>query len=57
MIYKYDYKSLPELPKGGVEVAKELTKICKPESNCLALNMWLNQIYLFSLEYDIYKNE
>ena len=45
---------LPDMPKAGTEVAKELDELCQ-DNKCLHLNRWLNKLYLFKQEYLIYK--
>lgn len=47
--------SLPEFPIAGKAVAQELsTRNCSKEQ-CPNLNNWLNEIYLFKLKYEIYR--
>jgi hypothetical protein len=46
---------MPEMPVAGAKVAEELsTRNCSKEQ-CPNLNNWLNEIYLFKLKYEIYR--
>jgi hypothetical protein len=45
---------LPDMPKAGKEVARELEVVCD-DVKCLHLNNWLNELYFFKQEYLIYK--
>jgi len=51
----YELPPLPELPIAGTKVADELEQICVKENQCIAINTWLNELYLFHKQYDIYK--
>lgn len=44
------------MPVAGPKVADELEKLCEPWDSCYNLNNWLNELYLFKLQYEIYKN-
>lgn len=48
---------LPNMPKAGPEVAKELAVLCNKANKCVKLNLWLNELYLFRQIYKEYKNE
>jgi len=47
---------LPEMPLAGKAVAAELKEVCAPQK-CKNLNEWLNELYLFRGQYNIYKQE
>lgn len=38
----------------GPKVAAELEKICN-EKSCYHLNNWLNELFLFKCQYEIYR--
>lgn len=46
---------LPVMPLAGSKVADELELICTP-NKCYNLNNWLNELYLFRQQYQIYKS-
>jgi hypothetical protein len=46
---------LPDMPKAGEKVATEIEVLCQ-NKNCTQLNMWLNELYFFRQEYEVYKN-
>jgi hypothetical protein len=57
---KKNYKSAaiykPQMPIAGVFVADELSKLCI-DNKCYNLNNYLNKLYLFKMQYDVfYKN-
>ena len=45
---------LPEMPLGGQNVANELIVVCT-EKSCPNLIEWLNEMYIFRIQYSIYK--
>jgi hypothetical protein len=45
---------VPDMPKAGKEVARELEIVCD-DAKCLHLNNWINELYFFKQEYLIYK--
>lgn len=47
----YSYNNLPEFPKAGTEVARELEEICD-DVKCKNTNDWLNRLYRFYIEYN-----
>ena len=46
---------LPTMPVAGPKVANELKLVCDPWDSCYNLNNWLNELYLFKLQYEIYQ--
>ena len=61
---------MPELPNAGPNVAHEIEIACRTEKTlttgevsvdyeekCHFLNMWLNDIFLFKIEYVIYRED
>lgn len=48
--------NLPEMPIAGPKVARELEINCQI-SNCIETITYLNHLYLFKLQYDIYREE
>jgi hypothetical protein len=47
---------MPLIPIAGQKVADELEKVCKAD-RCINLTNWLNEMYLFNIKYNIYRNE
>jgi hypothetical protein len=45
---------LPEMPIAGEKVANELELLCN-DKNCFHLNNWLNELYLFKAQYEVYR--
>jgi len=46
---------LPEMPLAGSKVADELESVCNNKS-CYNLNNWLNELYLFREQYQVYRS-
>ena len=46
---------LPEMPLAGSRVADELEALCIG-NKCYNLNNWLNELYLFREQYQVYKS-
>jgi len=46
---------LPTMPLAGSKVADELELVCTG-NKCYNLNNWLNELYLFREQYQIYKS-
>jgi hypothetical protein len=42
------------MPIAGEKVANEIALICNDKS-CYHLNNWLNELYLFKSQYEIYR--
>jgi len=47
---------LPEMPIAGKAVAVELKEVCAA-GKCKNLNEWLNKLYLFRGQYNIYRQQ
>lgn len=47
---------LPLIPIAGEKVADELERLCTKDK-CINLTMWLNDMYIFTIKYNIYRNE
>lgn len=47
---------LPEMPLAGKAVAAELKEVCTA-NKCKNLNEWLNALYLFRGQYNIYRQQ
>jgi len=47
---------LPMIPIAGEKVANELERVCVKDK-CSNLTMWLNDMYIFTIKYNIYRNE
>jgi hypothetical protein len=45
---------LPIMPTAGEKVANELELVCT-EKSCHHLNSWLNELYLFKSQYEVYR--
>lgn len=50
--YNANYLDLPIMPIAGAKVATELKAVCTDQT-CNNLNKWLNELYLFKVEYEI----
>lgn len=50
----YELLPLPPLPIAGAPVANELELLCNKNS-CIAINNWLNELYLFRKQYNLYR--
>ena len=48
--------NLPEMPIAGIKVADELKAICTKDK-CNNINDWLNRLYVFRVQYLIYREE
>lgn len=48
--------NLPEMPIAGDRVASELVAVCD-KIKCPNTNNWLNELYLFSQQYNVYREE
>jgi hypothetical protein len=46
---------LPVIPLAGSKVADELEMLCT-NNKCYNLNNWLNELYLFREQYQIYRS-
>jgi hypothetical protein len=46
----------PMIPIAGEKVANELERVCVKDK-CTNLTMWLNDMYIFTIKYNIYRNE
>jgi hypothetical protein len=46
---------LPVMPLAGSKVADELETVCTG-NKCYNLNNWLNELYLFREQYQVYKS-
>ena len=49
--------NLPEMPTISLEAIKEVKSVCIPRKSCDNLNNWLNELYVFRVKYNIYKDE
>lgn len=49
--------NLPEMPTISLEAVKEVESVCIPRKKCDNLNNWLNELYIFRVKYNIYKEE
>jgi len=47
--------NLPEMPIAGSNVAGELAQVCDG-AKCPNTNKWLNDLYLFRQQYELYKH-
>ena len=47
--------ALPEFPIAGKAVAQELSSRNCSKEQCTNVNNWLNEIYLFKVKYEIYR--
>jgi hypothetical protein len=48
--------AMPEMPIAGSKVAEELAANCNAVK-CPNLTRWLNELYLFKVKYNIYRQE
>ena len=49
--------NLPEMPMMEQKVIDEVKCVCIPRNKCDNLNNWLNELYIFRVKYNIYKEE
>lgn len=47
---------LPKLPMPNNQALDEIEFLCD-ENNCVNFNTWLNELYLFKVEYNHYREE
>jgi hypothetical protein len=45
------------MPTISLEAVKEVESVCIPRKKCDNLNNWLNELYIFRVKYNIYKEE
>lgn len=48
---------LPDMPLMSQEVVTEIKQVCVPRKTCDNFNNWLNELYVFKIKYNIYKEE
>jgi hypothetical protein len=46
---------LPKMPLITDQAKKEIKQVCVPRMKCDNFNNWLNELYAFSIKYNIYR--
>lgn len=49
--------TLPSFPVLSKQASDEVKGVCVPRKKCDNLNTYLNELYVFSLKYNIYREE
>ena len=49
--------NLPDMPLMKKNAVAEIKQVCIPRKACDNFNNWLNELYIFNVKYNIYKEE
>lgn len=49
--------TLPEMPLMSQKAVEEMKQVCIPRKKCDNFNNWLNELYVFRIKYNIYREE
>ena len=49
--------NLPDMPLMNKNAVAEIKQVCVPRKTCDNFNNWLNELYVFNIKYNIYKEE
>jgi hypothetical protein len=49
--------NLPDMPLMNKNAVAEIKQVCIPRKACDNFNNWLNELYIFNVKYNIYKEE
>ena len=49
--------NLPDMPLMNKNAVTEIKQVCIPRKACDNFNNWLNELYIFNVKYNVYKEE